>query len=465
MPELIAGKKAFTLFEVAESIRKVIADRYTTRFWIRAEMNKLNFYPSSGHCYPELVQKEGNKIKAEFRSVLWKTDFERINRQFKTLLGESLHDGIKILFEAGITFDAQYGMTLRIYDIDVNYTLGDLEAEKNASIERLKTEGVFHLNKQVMHALLPRRIAIISIETSKGYADFRQILQSQQERYSIFHMLFPTLLQGDKAAGSIVTQLRRIRKIQDHFDIVAIIRGGGGEVGLTCFNNFALAREISTYPLPVYTGIGHATNETVSELVSYFNGITPTKVAEHIITQFETFDQNIHHAEKTILDYARQLASRQHRDIHVFGNRLHQAAIRLTQSQTETIGHLQIRVKQANRFYAKTAFSQLEKQQDALNKAQSALLSLKKADLRLAEDRLRTSSLNRLEEQTGKISLNERLVHTLDPKNILKRGYSITLKNGRLVTTFETIAPDDQLETILFNGKIQSTVISSTTES
>jgi exodeoxyribonuclease VII large subunit len=465
MPEVIAGKKAFTLFEVAQSIRKVISERYTSRFWIRAEMNKLNFYPASGHCYPELVHKEGGRIKAEFRSVLWKTDFERINRQFKTMLGESLHDGIKILFEAGITFDAQYGMTLRIYDIDVNYTLGDLEAEKHASIEQLKTEGVFHLNKQVKHALLPRRIAVISIETSKGYADFRQILQSRQEHYSIFYMLFPTLLQGDKAAESIVSQLRRIRKIHHHFDIVAIIRGGGGEVGLTCFNNFTLAREISTYPLPVYTGIGHATNETVSELVSYFNGITPTKVAEHILTQFETFDQNIQHAEKTIVDYARQIASRQHLDIQVFGNRLHQAAIRLTQSQTETIDHLQIRVKQANRFYAKAAFSQIDKQQEALIKSQSTGLSLQKANLQLAQDRLMTSLLKQLEDQNAKISLNERLVHTLDPKNILKRGYSITLKNGKVVTTFESIAPDDQLETILFNGKIQSTVISSTTES
>jgi exodeoxyribonuclease VII large subunit len=465
MPELIAGKKAYTLYEVAESIRKVIANRYTSRFWIKAEMNKLNHYPASGHCYPELVHKEGTKIKAEFRSVLWKTDFERINRQFQNSLGESLRDGIKILFEAGITFDAQYGMTLRIYDIDVNYTLGDLEAEKNASIERLKSEGLLQLNKQVAHALLPRRIAIISIETSKGYADFRQIIQSKGDRYAVFHMLFPALLQGDKAVESIIKQLHRIRAVQHHFDVVAIIRGGGGEVGLTCFNHYALAREISVFPIPVYTGIGHATNETVSELVAHFNGITPTKVAEHILTQFEAFDQTVVAAERGITDFARRLTEQSHREIATLANRLHQSAIRTTQSRLETIGHLQARIVQANRYYAKEASALHKSLEDRIRKAQSALISAGREELKSAQSRINLLSQHTLEKESALLDMNKRLLKTLDPKNILQRGYSITLKNGKPVTTFEELAPGDQLETVLYTGKTQSTVTSTQAES
>ncbi|MFN5620645.1 MAG: exodeoxyribonuclease VII large subunit [Flavobacteriales bacterium] len=465
MPELIAGKKAYTLFEVAESIRKVIAERYTSRFWIKAEMNKLNHYPASGHCYPELVHKEGTKIKAEFRSVLWKTDFERINRQFKTTLGEPLHDGIKILFEAGITFDAQYGMTIRIYDIDVSYTLGDLEAEKNASIERLKSEGILMMNKQVHQALLPRRIAIISIETSKGYADFRQILQSKKERFAVFHMLFPALLQGDKAVDSIVKQLNRIRLLHRHFDVVAIIRGGGGEVGLTCFNHYALARTIATFPIPVYTGIGHATNETVSELVAHFNGITPTKVAEHILSQFEAFEQTLITAQRAVTDYSSQLAQQCHRDISTLGNRLQQAALRTTQSRMESIGHLQARIVQGNRFYAREAISQLNRLNEKLQKAQSTICEQQFTELTATEQKLIQTSLRMCTDRTAVLEINERLVNMLDPKNVLKRGYSITLNNGKPVTTFENVASGDQLQTIVYNGTIESTVTQAQAES
>ena len=79
-------------------------------------------------------------------------------------------------------------------------------------------------------------------------------------------MLFPALLQGDRAVETIVNQLNRIRRVKNHFDAVAIIRGGGGDVGLTCYNNYELSKAIALFPIPVITGIGHSTNETVSEI-------------------------------------------------------------------------------------------------------------------------------------------------------------------------------------------------------
>src|SRR5690606_4336848 len=139
---------------------------------------------------------------------------------------------------------------------------------------RLREEGVYDRNRELKLALLPQRVAVISVETSKGYADFVKVIESNSWGYRFVHRLFPSLLQGDRAVESIRTQLRNIGKLADRYDVVAIIRGGGGDTGLSCFNDYTLARDIALFPLPVITGIGHATNETVVEMVAHRNAIT-----------------------------------------------------------------------------------------------------------------------------------------------------------------------------------------------
>src|SRR5690606_5794462 len=154
-------------------------------------------------------------------------------------------------------------------------TLGDLEKEKQETIQKLRDEGAYAKNKSLTMALLPKRIAVISVETSKGYADFMKVLETNEWDYRFYHVLFPSLLQGEKAVGSIRGQLKKIKKLKGHFDVVAIIRGGGGDVGLSCYNHYELAKDIAKFPLPVITGIGHATNETVAEMIAYSDAITP----------------------------------------------------------------------------------------------------------------------------------------------------------------------------------------------
>jgi exodeoxyribonuclease VII large subunit len=464
MPEIIAGKKAFSLYEVSESIRKVIAERYTSRFWVKAEMNKLNHYSKSGHCYPELLQKDKDKIVAEFRAVLWRPDYARINAQFMQRIHEPLRDGIKILFETSISYDAQYGITLRIHDIDINYTIGDLEAEKQASIALLQEQGIFAKNKSVAHPLLPRRIAIISVDTSKGYADFIQIITAKKESFTLFHMLFPALLQGDKAVASIIEQLERIRKVASHFDLVAIIRGGGGEVGLTCFNHYELAKRIATFPLPVYTGIGHATNETVCEMVSHFNGITPTKVAEHILEQFEIFEQETRNAEHTICSIARQIISNQKKEIHLTSRLLQQSAVRHTTLANENMHTLKARMVQANRFHALNEQRTLQTCSVLLKKSIDARVHEQRTFLDHTISHLPKHTEQVMRQQQEKLAQQERLVSMLDPRNTLKRGYSITTKNGKAVHTFEELKPGDLVSTQLYEGTITSIVQQSHTD-
>src|SRR5699024_2379023 len=255
--------------------------------------------------YPDLVEKRKGKIVAEMRGNLWRSDFRRINTLFKKTLKEPLKDGIKILFLAKINFDPKYGLSLQILDIDPAFTLGDMEQERQQTISQLQEKNLFHKNKSLPLPLLPKRIAIISVETSKGLADFRKIIDQNTFGYNYFYFLFPSLLQGDNAVGSIMRALNRIRRVMKHFDIVAIIRGGGGDIGLSCYNDYELCKAIANFPLPVISGIGHATNETVTELVAHSNCITPTKTAEWLLQHFHDVAQPLKKGEEIIAHHSK----------------------------------------------------------------------------------------------------------------------------------------------------------------
>ncbi|MEJ7737990.1 MAG: exodeoxyribonuclease VII large subunit [Chitinophagaceae bacterium] len=439
MPESVKDKTVFSLLEVTKSIQHTLADRYKSSYWIKAEMNKVNFYSHSGHCYPELVQKQDGKVIAQMKSSLWKDDYININSKFLNVLKEPLKDGIKILFLGRISFDPTYGLTLRILDIDPGYTMGDLEREKQDTIKRIRDEGIFEKNKSLQIPLLPQRIAIISVETSKGYADFIKVLETNSWSYTFFYFLFPALLQGEKAIGSIINQLRRIKKVKSHFDVVAIVRGGGGDIGLSCLNDYALAREIALFPIPVLTGIGHATNETVVEMISFSNAITPTKIAEYLIQQFHNFSVPVVKAEEKIIDKSRRL---------IMDERVKfQAEVKLFRSVTD---HVLIRNK-----------NDMERQVQSLVQQSYFLYRSQKEYLYLIRGEMAKEPIAFLKKKAVVLESFEKNVNNMDPKNVMKRGYSITLVNGKAAKGVEDIIEGDTLNTLVFEGTITSIVKSS----
>jgi exodeoxyribonuclease VII large subunit len=458
MPEIIDDKKIFTLLEVTGSIQRTLADRYKSSFWVKAEMNKLNYYPHSGHCYPELVEKVDGRVVAQLKSNLWKDDFLRINRNFMDVLHTPLKDGIRMLFCARITFDPVHGLALRITDIDPVFSLGELEREKQASIDILKKEGIFERNKSLRFPLVPKRMAVISVQTSKGYADFLKVIEGNPWGYCFFHVLFPSLLQGDRAVESILYQLGRIRKVAGHFDLVAIIRGGGGDIGLSCFNDQSLARQIALFPLPVLTGIGHATNETVVEMVAYRNAITPTELADFLIQKCHDFSGPVRKAEDLVVSCAERLLSDARQQL--------QHAVRYFRSLTSNI---LVRARHDVRQNASDLFRQSnlallkERQLQAsiIYSIQTSTLSFTHArheDVRHLGLMLRKGFAGLMRGRRNETENAARAVANMHPVNVLKRGYSITRTRGVAITSIEGIAASDVLETTLANGKVTSVV-------
>jgi exodeoxyribonuclease VII large subunit len=483
MSEIINNKTVFSLIEVTTSIQKTIAARYTSTFWIKAEMIKLNLYTHSGHCYPELVEKRNGKVIAQLRSIIWKDDYNSINNNFLKILKEPLKDGIKILFCAKISFEPVHGLSLTIIDIDPAFTLGDLEKEKQETINRMKEEGIFNLNRLLQIPMLPQRIAIISVETSKGYADFLKVIEGNPWNYKFFHLLFPSILQGENAITSISRNLKRIKKVSSHFDVVAIIRGGGGDVGLSCYNNYELAKEIAKFPIPVITGIGHSTNETVVELISFSNAITPTKIAEYLLQKFHNFSVPVQAARDKIIDKSRRLLSEEKTkfgsEIKLFrsatkniliehrnqvkgeaGSLMRQCLFRF-KNENDLLQDLRKRIKGS--VYLSCRSSRQEIKQLALNIRSMAVSLFRQIQLVLDQHThqiTRSAGVNLATKHT-EIKNIETNINNLSPANVLKRGYSITLHNGKAIKSYRDVKAGDVLNTVLFEGNIQSVIESS----
>lgn len=458
MAEISEGKKVFTLGEVTASIQKTLAQRYSTSFWVKAEMNKLNYYPHSGHCYPDLVEKVEGKVIAQLKSTLWRDDFNRINKSFLSVVKSPLKDGIKMLFCARVTFDPVHGLALRITDIDPVFSLGELEREKQESISRLQQEGIFSRNRSLAFPLLPKRLAIISVQTSKGYADFNKMIDANPWGYKIFHVLFPSLLQGDRAVDSILFQLRRIRRVAEHFDVVAIIRGGGGEVGLSCFNDYLLAKEIALFPIPVITGIGHATNETVVEMVAFRNAITPTELADFLLQKFHNFSVPVQKAEEILASRARRMIAEEGKRIFQTVRYFRSVTDNVVSRSRHDIQHL------ARDLFKVASLSMLQQKQlhaSLLYKLRSLSLSDlgdREQELKQTVFMLRKDVASFVKQQQGVVSNIEKTISNMHPQNVLKRGYSITRLNGRSVMSTADVEANDVVETVVSDGVIFSKV-------
>lgn len=436
----------FTLKQVAESIRKTIAERYSRTYWVTAEMHKLNF-TRKGHCYPELVQKEDESIVVEMRGTIWKQNFERIQQKFHEIVKEPLRDGMELLFHVKITYHPLYNIGLEIIDIDPNYTLGALQKERQQTLERLNKEGILNANQELEMALLPKRLAIISQADSKGYSDFVTLLNGHPKRYHFNTFLFEATLQGDAAINSIQDQLKRIQKIKHHFDAVVIIRGGGGEIGMHCYNNYELAKAIATFPLPVLTGIGHSTNLTVCEMIAFRNGITPSDMAYFLLSIFEELDapldelllklpQQIQRVFQDKKNQFSQLARAFQQEVqralsgekNTFLNSVKEFEFQVKHKMThsnQVLSELRNQIRSSSGYLLET---HRNKQQNLINLLQihtKTILNSEYQTVTNREELLIQAFPRKIQRESAKLEQAELHLKLLDPITVLQRGYAI----------------------------------------
>jgi exodeoxyribonuclease VII large subunit len=397
---------------IKDSLYLALPDMY----WVIAEISEIkeNY---NGHCYLELVEKlpDETNIRSRVKAVIWSSRYRFIKSYFENSAGESLRDGLKILIRVKIEYHEIYGLSLVINDIDPAFTIGEMALKRQQILKKLEEEGVLTMNRDLDFPVVPQRIAVISSANAAGYTDFMKHLKGNSFGYVFYTVLFETPMQGKETESGIIKAFDRIASLIDKFDLAVIIRGGGSQTDLSWFDNYSIAYYITQFPLPVITGIGHEKDLSVTDIVAHRSLKTPTAVADFIIGC-------MNEAENHLIDLSNEITDR--------------SILLLAESK--------MKIETARLRLIPVARAQLSSNRTALTRRKEILASASKNRLNVINTQL-TGFINSLK--------------ILDPENVLKRGYTITSLNGKILKKCKQVKNYDVLDTKFSDGSIRSKVV------
>jgi len=467
-----------TLSQYLGEIRELIQE-VSDYQWIVAEIAKIDS-DKNGNYWIELVEKRDNEIVAKCDAVIWSRNVDTVyNFYLKT--GMELQRGIKILFLGKATFHEKYGFKIGILQIDPSFSLGEMALKKKETIERLTREGLIDKNKILEVPLVIQRIAIVSSESAAGYEDFLKILKGNKYGFKFYTKLFDAFVQGEYAVSSLIEAFQRCAFEAMAFDAVVLIRGGGSVADLAIFNDYELAKTMALMPIPVFTGIGHTRDETVADFVASRSFKTPSEVAKFIVeraadfnSKIETLRQKILHKVESFLSFeisrtnsfeerfklaVRNSEEKMSQKMNLIVSEIHNSVLRKVHSERE---HL-FKVKQ-----------ELHKRTNSVVRAKDlAIANINNkiemaANQKITKGNFTIKSFKEKLERVSKIFLDKRNIQMervseklrlLSPENILKRGYSITYLNGKVLKSSQEVPIGAKIQIQLYRGKISGQVI------
>ena len=436
------SEKTLSLYELNSLVRMTIEQTLSREYWVEAELAECR--TSRGHCYMEQVEKDDRMSTpiARASAKCWQSTWSLLQPYFERTTGQSLHAGLKVRLKVYAQFHEAYGFSWIVTDIDPTFTLGDMARKRQEIIRQLKAEGVFDLQKSLDLPAFCLNIAVISSETAAGYGDF--VNQLADSPYNFHAQLFPAIMQGEQVEQSIISALEQIFtsneergvRNEDSFDCVVIIRGGGATADLSGFDTLALAENVAQFPIPIITGIGHDRDESIIDMVSHTRVKTPTAAAQFLISCLDRTQQRINDCRERLARYA--------------------------QSKMETERLRMARLAEC----IPTLFTVVRTREEARLERLSQTLATSIAR-RLERGRQQLSTLNlqlsaaatlRLDREHHRLALLTQRAQALDPALLLKRGYSITLHNGKALRSAADLQPGDEIETRLEQGTVHATV-------
>ncbi len=429
---------ALSLYDLNVLVRRSLEQCLPDTYWIQAELSDVRTN-STGHCYLEFVQKDArsNSLIAKARGTIWSNVFRLLKPYFEEATGQAFVSGIKVLVQVTVSFHELYGYSLTVQDIDPTYTLGDMARRRKEILKQLEEEGVLLLNKELDIPRLPQRVAVISSSTAAGYGDFCHQLKNNPGGFYFYTELFPALMQGDRVEESVLAALDKINSRLESFDVVVIIRGGGATSDLSGFDTYLLAAACAQFPLPVITGIGHERDDTILDMVAHTRMKTPTAVAEFLIGQMDKAAGEVEELQQDVCSLATEILSRQKNFLQSLGSRLPVLAINRIERNRSLLQRIGMQLPTDAHAFLNQWASKLEAMQVRLaNRAESSLA-----------------------ERSRFVQLTEQFIKMASPDYVLKRGYSLTLKGGRIIKQADGLVVGDELITRFADGEVRSKVL------
>ena len=429
-------QKHLSLYELNSLVREAIETTLTQEYWVEAELSECR--ESHGHCYMELIEKDSssNTPIARASAKCWRSTWMMLRPYFERVTGRQLAKGMKVLLKVYPQFHEQYGFSWIVTDINPEFTLGDMARRRQEIIRQLKQEGVFDLQKELVIPMFAQRIAVISSATAAGYGDFCNQLSDNEYGFAFHTELFMAIMQGERVEESIIAALDRINERTDDFDVVVIIRGGGGTADFSGFDTLALAENVANFPLPNITSIRHERDECILDMFSNTRVKTPTAAAAVLVVSLARVYTFLQNAESTIagcighaLDCEKMRLDRLVRQIPLLFSMVR------TREEPRLDGALQ-----------------------SIRSASDAYMHGRNMSLATLERLFQNASMHVLDRHNSQLRQLELQLRTLDPKRMLRYGYSITRINGHAVRDAKDLKAGDEIVTTLDKGTIKSIV-------
>jgi exodeoxyribonuclease VII large subunit len=429
-------------------------------FWVAAEISEITIN-SSGHCYLELVEKHPDEknIRARIRGIIWNSRFSFIRSFFENITGESLRGGLRILVKAKIEYHELYGLSLVINDIDPAFTLGEMAVKRQLIIKKLEDEGVFTMNREIDFPLLPQRIAVISSKSAAGYSDFINHLNSNSFGYVFSTALIETPMQGTETEKGVISALDKIATHYALFDLVVIIRGGGSQTDLSWFDSYDIAYHVTQFPLPVVTGIGHEKNISVTDMVANKSLKTPTAVADFLIDGMADAENELNRLSTGIRDNTRIIIEENKNRLETYSIKLLPLArMMLAVSKEKLSGKIMELIRTGSEITSGSGVVTAT----LLARLFSSVKTFSGERIKKIEasrEYLVSSTLNSINNNRIKLTGLDKTLNILNPENVLRRGYTITSFNGRILKNRNLLKNDDYIDTLFTDGTIKSKVV------
>lgn len=402
--------EAHRLSEVNQYIKQVIALNFEDSIWVIAEISQIKF--AGKHVYLELIEKDqhGEQVIAQVAAAIWFQSYQFIKNKLGELTNQILQDGTQIQCKVKIDFHPKYGLKFVISDIDASYTFGQLELERQKTIERLHKEALIGKNKETNLPAVIQRIAVISSEKAAGLQDFTEQLLQNPYGYDFRIQLFQASVQGNKLEKEIIDALHSIQLQKNQFDCVAIIRGGGSKLDLSGFDSYMVAKAVANFSLPVITGIGHDIDNNVIELVAHSPLKTPTAAANFFIEHNMEFEVKMVDVQRRIEQFVSSL-------VQVHFTRL--------ENLLNTCSFLSKR--------------QWQQSAQALSNTSSEIIHRSKQIL---------------SEKMHLLAALEQKIDLSNPQNLLRKGYLLSYQSGRLLKKAVDVELNVDLDIYYSDGKI-----------
>ncbi len=422
------------LLALQTRIKESITDAFPGRYWVKAEI--ASWSPrSNGHCYLSLSQSRSGKSIAEIRAMIWKWKYPLLTQSFESSTGQRLQAGLTVLVQVTVSYSELYGISLFVEDIDPAFTLGEQALERKKAIEKLTAQGYMEMQKELALPDLPYRLAVITSKTAAGYQDFRHHLLDNPEGYAFQLDLFEALMQGEQAPASIMEALEEAG--EKNYDAVLLLRGGGSELDLACFDDYDLAVAIATCPVPVVTAIGHDKDVHIADMVAHASVKTPTALADLFLDAYE--------AQDAILDrLAQRIGGSLQRLVSGSELRVAQADAAIRQAVQRRIGQLDVLLQ---RSMSRISRGLLHKYADVARLKDNAV------------HRVQFAAQARVSAEVSKVALKEALIKASDPRSILALGYVlVTGKDNKVLKTVDKVSRGDRIGVRFSDGSLTAKV-------